>query len=111
VTTLIAVVISCCLWLGLSFAALWLWSRRREVPRTCGICGGPIDPDLDAWRWAAHLDAMVHTDCIPAWLRAADRAASRGCSMGRGYVQLWLDEGDGMRLMEDAAQRTEAANG
>lgn len=75
------------------------------VERTCGICGGPIDPDLDSWRWAAHLDSMVHADCIPAWLRAADRTASRGCCHGRGYVQLWLDEGDGMRLMNEAAGR------
>lgn len=90
---------------GVAVSVRALLRAAAPVERTCGICGGPIDPDLDSWRWAAHLDSMVHADCIPAWLRAADRTASRGCCHGRGYVQLWLDEGD-MRLMNDAANTT-----
>lgn len=88
----------------------WLWSRRQPVERLCGICGGAIDPDMDRWRWAAHLDAMVHAECVPAWLRAADRTASLGCCRGRGYVQLWLDEGCAASLMDEAASRQEGAH-
>lgn len=92
-------------YLGGALAALWVWLRRREVERACAICGATVAmEDPRGWRWSRHLDGPVCETCIPAWLRAADRTASLGCCRGRGYVQLWLDEGDGMRLLDQAAK-------
>ena len=94
--------LACGAGVAVSLRALLRTASTHE--RVCGICGGPVDVDAEPWRWAAHLDSIVHTACIPAWLRAADRQAQRGCSQGRGYVQLWLDQGDGFRTLSGRSE-------